>query len=376
MGVLIVHVITDLSTGGSQNALASLLTRLDRGRFDPAAVCLKNGDTPIAARLRAAGIPVIDLNMSGAARAPRVWRLWSLLDEMRPSIVHAWLFHAVTAARIAARLAGVPAVISSRRNINLGSPIREFVNRATSGLDDRVAAVSESARLIEVSRARVSPEKVVVIPNGVDPGAYGAPTPETRAAVRRSLGLPPETTLLGFVGRLHPVKGVDDLLRAARPVLNRFPTARILVVGDGEDRARLERLSSEVGVTSGVLFLGERTDVAFLLGGLDVFVMPSREEGMPNAVLEAMAAGVPVVATTTGGTAELVVHGSSGLLVTPGDVEGLSSAMASLVEDRFLSERLAAAARARAAAAFSIEETVRRTEALYEEILREKLGHR
>jgi glycosyltransferase involved in cell wall biosynthesis len=89
-----------------------------------------------------------------------------------------------------------------------------------------------------------------------------------------------------------------------------------------------------------------------------------------------MAAGVPVVATTTGGTAELVVHGSSGLLVTPGDVEGLSSAMASLVEDRFLSERLAAAARARAAAAFSIEETVRRTEALYEEILREKLGHR
>jgi glycosyltransferase involved in cell wall biosynthesis len=376
MGVLIVHVITDLSTGGSQNALASLLTRLDRGRFDPAAVCLKNGDTPIAARLRAAGIPVIDLNMSGAARAPRVWRLWSLLDEMRPSIVHAWLFHAVTAARIAARLAGVPAVISSRRNINLGSPIREFVNRATSGLDDRVAAVSESARLIEVSRARVSPEKVVVIPNGVDPGAYGAPTPETRAAVRRSLGLPPETTLLGFVGRLHPVKGVDDLLRAARPVLDRFPTARILVVGDGEDRARLERLSSEVGVTSGVLFLGERTDVAFLLGGLDVFVMPSREEGMPNAVLEAMAAGVPVVATTTGGTAELVVHGSSGLLVTPGDVEGLSSAMASLVEDRFLSERLAAAARARAAAAFSIEETVRRTEALYEEILREKLGHR
>jgi glycosyltransferase involved in cell wall biosynthesis len=374
MATRIIHGITDLSTGGSQKALVGLLTRLDRGRFEPAVACLKNGGTPLAGELRSAGIPVFDLSFTGRRRISGFVRFYALLETLRPAILHAWLFHAVLVSRIAARMAGVPIVISARRNVNLGSPLRERVNRLTAALDDRVIAVSEAARRVEILRGGVPPEKTVVIPNGVDPLAFGRPTPQAAERVRGSLGLPPQSILIGYVGRLHPSKGVDDLLRAFASVVRRFPRARLLLAGEGEERWRLEQLSSETGLAGAVFFLGDRRDVPFLLQGLDVFVMPSREEGMPNAVIEAMAAGLPIVATSAGGTQELIEHGCSGLLVTPGDVAGIAESIISLVADRERASTLACEARARASVSYSIGATVRRTEALYEELLREKFG--
>ncbi len=374
MATRIVHVITDLSTGGSQEALVRLLTRLDRGRFEPAAVCMKNGDTLLAGELRSSGIPVFDLNLTGRGGIAGLWRFFALLETLRPAILHAWLFHAVVVSRIAGRMAGVPIVISARRNVNLGSPLRELVNRMTAGLNDRVIAVSEAARRVEISRGGVAPEKTVVIPNGVDPLAFGRPTPQAGARARNALGLPPHSILIGYVGRLHASKGVDDLLRAFPPVLRRFPGARLLLAGEGDERPRLEQLSSAIGIAGAVHFLGDRADVPLLLEGLDVFVMPSREEGMPNAVLEAMAVGLPIAATSAGGTPELIEHGRSGLLVTPGDVAGIAESIISLVADRARATALAAEARARASASFTIGAAVRRTEALYEELLREKFG--
>jgi glycosyltransferase involved in cell wall biosynthesis len=371
--VRVLHVITDLTTGGSQIALSRLLARIDRTRFDPFVVCLKNGDAPLAAGIRDMNVPVFDLELTGPSRIGALARAYRVFDEIRPAIVHAWLFHAVLVSRFAARMTGIPIVISARRNINLGSPLRERVNRITAPLDDRVIAVSEAARRTEIARSGVSDDKVVVIPNGVDTAAVPVAHAAARAALRRELRLPPDSTVVATAGRLHPSKGIDDFLRAASIVSPRRSDVRFLVIGDGPERSPLERLAADLRVEARALFLGERGDLASLLAGSDLFVLASREEGMPNVLLEAMAAALPVVATSAGGTAEVIAHRSTGLLVPPGDVEAIAEAMYALLDDAGAAAAMAARARQAVAESFSIDATVRRTEALYEELLREKL---
>ena len=371
--VRVLYVITDLSTGGSQVALGRLLARIDRSRFDPAVMCLKNAATPLASQIRAMDIPVVDAGITAPWRTGGLVRVYRYVDDLRPVIVHAWLFHAVLAARLAARMTGVPVVISARRNVNLGSPLREALNRMTAPLDDRVIAVSEAARKTEIARTGVVGDKVVVIPNGVDIGAAATANPPARAALRRELRLPPDSTVIATAGRLHPSKGIDDFLRAAAIVSTRRSDARFLVAGDGPERDALARLSRELHLDDKTIFLGERSDLPSLLAGIDLFVLASREEGMPNVLLEAMAAEVPVVATAAGGTAEVVAHRSTGLLVPPREVEAIADAMCAMIDDDDdAAAAMAARARQSVAASFSIDTTVRRTQDLYEELLREK----
>ncbi len=369
-------MITGLATGGSETALESLLARLDRDRFSPTVVCLKDGNTRIADEIRALNVPVIDLGLVSPARAGALWRLYTLLAEQRPLIIHAWLFHAVVVARLLGRMTGVPIVISARRNINLGSPFREMVNRMTIGADERVIALSEAARRVEIERGGAAPDNVTVVHNGIDIGLYPPLTPRMRADARSRLALPPAATLVGTVARLHPSKGVDDFVRAAGRVLAKVPGARFVVVGDGKERAALDRLAGELGIPDKVHFVGERSDVRSLLAGLDLFVLASREEGLGTALLEAMAAGVPVVATSVGGIVEVVEDSVSGILAPPGDVDRLADSIVTMLDNRELADRLAKNGRRRVTEMFSIEATVEKTQKLYEELLETKLGQR
>jgi glycosyltransferase involved in cell wall biosynthesis len=374
MGVPIVYVITGLATGGSETALESLLARLDRDRFQPTVVCLKSGNTRIGDEIRSLNVPVIDLDLVSPARVGALWRLYTLLVEQRPFIIHAWLFHAVVAARLLGRMTGVPIIISARRNINLGSPFRETVNRMTIGADERVIALSEAARRVEIERGGAAPDKITVIYNGIDIGLYPPVTPRMRADARSRLALPPAAALIGTVARLHPSKGVDDFVRAAARVLVRLPGARFVVVGDGGERTALDRLADELGIADKVHFVGERSDVRLLLAGLDLFVLASREEGLGTALLEAMAAGVPVVATSVGGIVEVVEHSVSGILAPPGDVDRLADSIVTMLDDRELADRLSKNGRQRIAEKFSIETTVEKTQRLYDELLEARLG--
>jgi glycosyltransferase involved in cell wall biosynthesis len=195
-----------------------------------------------------------------------------------------------------------------------------------------------------------------------------------RAAARGALGLPDGVKLVGTVARLHPSKGIDGLIAAAARVVTRLPHTRFLLVGDGTERAALERLAHELGIAEHIVFLGERRDVRFLLAGLDLFVLPSREEGMGIVLIEAMATGIPVVATATGGIVEVVEDGVSGFLVPRGDANALAESIILALSAPGRAEQVSANARRRAAAMFSIDTTVHRTEQIYEELLREKLG--
>lgn len=361
------HFITELDTGGAQKALARLLARLDRRRFDPAVVCLYNGDKAMAQEIRALGIPVTDLGMTAKWRWDAMWRLYRVLRRERPTILHTWLFHANLPGRVLGRLARVPIIICSERTMAMESEWRYRLNRWTIGLVDRVTAVSANVRHFCISHIGLPAEKLIVIYNGIE--LLEKPL-ASRQEVRAELALPPDTLAIGAVGRLDLVKGVNFLVQA----LSQVDGGHLAVIGDGTERAALEALADSLGMADRVHWAGHRRDVPRLLPAFDLFVQPSLHEGLPNTVLEAMAAGLPVIATAVGGTPEVVLDGVTGLLVPPRDPHALAEAITRLLDLPDLRRRMGQAGRKRVERHFSIEETVRQTEALYETLLLEK-GH-
>ncbi len=365
MSITVLYLITELDVGGAQVALLRMLKGLDRARFSPAVACLYNGDRSIAREIRALNIPVFDARMRSKRDILALWRLYKEIRRIQPTILHAHLFHANLPGRILGRLAGVPIVICTEHSMALESELRYRLNRWTIGLVDRVVAVSANVRDFCISHIGLPPEKVTLIYNGIELPADPRISPEMARAI---LGLPSKGKVLGAVSRLDPAKGIDVLIRAMPCVEN----ATLVIVGDGAERAFLEELARELGVSGRILWAGYRPDVHKLLPAFDVFVQPSRFEGLPTTVIEAMAAGLPVVATAVGGTPEVVEDGVTGLLVPPADPAALAQAINHLLGDPPLRLALGRAGRERAAKQFSVEQMVRQTEALYMELCREK----
>lgn len=369
----VLHLITELSIGGAQTAVLRLLAGMDRDRFSPTVVCLYNGGASVAQQIRKQGTPVIDLGMADWWRWDALGRLFRLLRRDRPTILHTWMFHANILGRIVGRLAGVPIIITARRNAKIGGNTREFLKRVTACLDDRVIAVSDLVRQAEIDRTGAPPEKVETICNGIDV-AQLPPNEQARTETRKRFGIPFDAPLIGSVGRLHPQKGYSDLLAALVLVRNRAPATRLLLIGDGKLRSDLEAQAQATGLSESVIIAGTRTEIPEILAAFDLFVLPSVWEGMPNAVLEAMFSELPVVATMVGGTPEVVHDGVTGLLVPPGDPEALAKTIETLLADPDRARAMGRAGRQRVIDHFDIRTTVRRTEALYEELLQEKLG--
>jgi sugar transferase (PEP-CTERM/EpsH1 system associated) len=370
--VKLLYFITELNIGGAEKVLVHILKHLDRSRFDPAVVSLYGGDGPIADEIRALDVPVTDLGMSAKWRLDALWRLYRLLRRERPAILHTSLFHANTLGRIVGRLARVPIIVTWRQNVDIGGRVRELINRWTTRLDDRVVAVSRLVRDAEVERARVSPDKVTIIYNCVDTDVYTARGPRAAAQVRKNLGIAPDTLLVGTVGRLHPQKGIADLITAMMQMKLLVPNARLLLVGEGQLRDGLEILAESLCVSDVVVFAGARTDVPQILSALDLFVLPSLWEGLPLALLEAASVGLPVVATAVGGTPEVVMDGVTGLLVPPRDPDALAEAILTLLHDPDLRQRMGQAGQERVREHFSVEQMVKETEGLYQRLLAEK----
>jgi len=320
----------------------------------------------VAQQIRALGIPVTDLGMTAKWRLDALWRLYRLLRRRHPTILHTWMFHANIPGRVLGRLAGVPIIISGERTMGQESRWRYWLNRITDPLTDRVVCVSQLVADFVVAEVGIPRHKTIVIPNGIDARAFER-LPAQREA-RAGLGLPLDSTLVGTVARLDPVKRLDVLLQALAS-LNDVYT---IIVGDGPERTRLEALSKQSEIGGRVHFAGQQEDVRPWLAAMDVFALSSDWEGMSNALLEAMAASLPVVAAAVGGTPEVVVDGVTGLLVPPRDPDALAQAITRLLRDPDLRRRMGCAGRERVEQHFSIKETVRQTEALYETLLREK----
>jgi glycosyltransferase involved in cell wall biosynthesis len=230
--------------------------------------------------------------------------------------------------------------------------------------------VSESARALYLHRVGGDPARARVIYNGVDPARFAAPV--DRAKVRRSFGLSEEDRAIVSLGRLRRQKGHDVALRAMTEIAAAEPRARMLVVGDGPERARLEKLHARLGLAGRAIMTGQREDVPGILAAADCLVAPSRYEGFGLAVAEAMAAGAPVVASRVDSIPEIVEDGVSGLLVRPGDARDLARGVVRVLGDAELARSLGERGRARVAERFTLDRMLRAYEELYENVLRAK----
>lgn len=364
--VPIAFCITELDRGGAERALSSLVLGLDRQRWSPHVFCL-GPRGHYADVLEASGIPVRCFNGHGPRSLPRVlWQLTFALRRLRPALLQTFLFHGNLIGRIAARLAGIPVVVSGIRVAERRSPWYGRLDRWTNGLVDHNVCVSQGVAEFSIRETGLKPGKITVIPNGVDFEAFANAIPADLASLGLNTGAPVVIT----VARLEEQKGISDLLQAAVSVLKDRPDCQFLIVGDGRDRRLLEALAASLGIATAVWFVGSRPDVPALLRASSVFVLPSLWEGMPNALLEAMAAGLPVIATDVEGSREIVRSADLGLLVTPRNPETLANAILRLLRDPEFSARIAHASQRIVQERFTEHAAVASYVDLYEKLMR------
>lgn len=292
-------------------------------------------------------------------------RLARLFRRTKTEIVHTRNAEAFFYGFLGAKLAGVRALIHSEHGRVLpDSPRRMALQRWLLRFTDAAFSVSDQLRRDLITHLRVPDGRFETIYNGVDVTRIAS---ADRASARRAFGVADDEIVIGSVGRLVPVKNYELLLRAFSRLRAR---TRLVFIGEGPERAKLEGVAATCGITSRTTLLGHREDVADLLVGLDVFVLPSRSEGMSNTLLEAMAAGVPVMASDVGGNREIVEDGRSGLLFASEDEAGLSERLTSLVDDLSLRARLGRAGSDRVIREFSMGSMIRKYETLYERVAR------
>jgi len=368
----ILYLITDLKNGGAQALLRNLLNKINRTRFNPSVACFYGGDSPIGDELRDMGITVTDLKMIHYLRFDALWRLYLLLRDESIIVLHGSLFHANITARLVGKIAKIPIIITWRHSISLGGKWRDWVKKLTSSLDDRVVAVSDNVMRAEIDTAGIAERNIEVIYNGIDVKNYYFQNQEICTRIRKELSVPEGSFLIGFVGRFHSVKGVNILLDAYSRVIREITDTKLIVVGDGEIRKQLELDADSFGVTQQVVFTGVRNDIPEILTALDILALPSYSEGFGLVLVEAMASGVPVVATNVGGIPEVVQDSETGILVNPGAPDELAAAILRLYNDQELRERLSRLGQECVESNFRIQETARKTEYLYLKLLKEK----
>jgi glycosyltransferase involved in cell wall biosynthesis len=349
--VRVLLIIDSLSVGGAERHLVDLARRL-RDRGDTVVVACSTGG-PGADELEAAGVPVEVLCRRLVKRRLSVawaWRIRRLVSTFDPDVVHAHLHAATWAAALALVGSRRPLVMTDQTEGPWRGPLAGAISTWAYARADRVIAVSEAIahRLGDYGVPR---EKISVVRNTVVPGR-----PVERAARGRTVGV---------IARLVPEKGIEDFLDAMAGLRGEDGTTRAVIVGDGPLRGALEGRCASLGLDGAVTFWGERRDARSLLQEFDVLAVPSRAEGTPLTILEAMWAGVPLVATTAGGIPEQIRDGREALLVSPGDVAGLRAALRRVLDDHALAGRLAANARRRAATAFSPDRMVDAIVAVY-----------
>lgn len=358
--IKVAYLIDTLERAGAEKQLLTVATHLDRERFEPVVLCLARTG-PFEAELRRAGVPVVLIGKRhklaiGALRRLRAW-----LRAERPEVLHTWMFTCNLFGRLAAR--GLPVrTLATEVAADVGKAAwRLRVDRWLAPATDAFYVNSATVAAFYRERCGIPPERVTVIPNGV---RVEAVEPLERAA----LGVPDGAFVVCCAGRLSPEKGFDRVIEALAGEPLRGRVVYLVVAGEGPLREGLAAHAARLGVGDRVRLLGYRDDLQQVIRAADAFVLASLHEGMPNALMEALAQGRPCVATAVGGVRELMVDGESGLVIGESDPRLIAEAIARLMDAPELAARLGRAARDRMATRFSIEENVRRFEALYESL--------
>lgn len=370
--IRIVYTIKSMEVGGSQTHLLQVLRLLDRRRFDPVLYCL-TGEGVLQENVRALDVPVIDggarSGFKGRQSLAAILRLARYLRRERADVVHNYLLRANAVGSVAARLAGIPVVLCSKRGCHERRGLELAGARLGNWLADRVTANADAVREFVHDNEGCPLRKFVVIPSGVDTERF-RPTPGDDYKTR--LGLPPHAPVVGIVTRMRVRKGVEEFLRAMIQVRERHPMVQTVIVGEVELDPDLRQLVTKSGMDDGLHLLGRRSDMPEVLSAFDVFVLSSHDEGMSNAILEAMAMEKPVVATDVGGTGEVIRDGQSGLLVPPKDSAALAVAINEMLVAPERAREMGRLGRRIVRDGFSAQTMVRQMEELYLQLLHER----
>jgi len=375
----VLHLITSFEVGGTERQAVELLKRIDRRRFDVSLATLRlegplyQEVAPILPR-----VPQFPLtSFYNANAAKQLMRLCGWMIRERADILHAHDFYAGLLGAAAARLAHVR-VIACQRHMRLSDRrAHEWGTRLTHRLAHRVLVNSEAIRDHILAGGHIAPEKIVVIHNGLSAAVErsileSGGRAKRRAALLRELNLDEGAKLIGLVARLQPVKGHRYFIEAAGRIAAVEPKAHFLLVGDGALRREIEEQAARLGVSDRVHLLGDRNDADLVPAGFDIAVLASLHEGLPNAVMEAMAAGAPVVATAVGGTTELIIDGATGFLVPPADADAMAQRILDALRNPEWSAQMAAQGRRRALSQFGMRRMVESVERLYDEMEEER----
>ena len=367
------HVVHGLRSGGMELGVVKLVNRLDPASVR-SAIC---STTPAARSLKCELPPAVslfELRRRNGNDPMLVRDLYRLFRRERPHVVHTHAWGTLVEGLVAARLARVPVVVHGEHGtLQLKAHQRWVQKRAWASVDQ---LLSVSSRLAErISRETAFPlTRIRTIRNGVDLSRFGH---LPREAARATLSLPADARIAVAVGRLVPVKDHLTLIEAIGALRRRGVDVSLAIAGEGALRAALVERAAALGIRDQVYFLGHRSDIEVVFAAGDVFVLSSESEGLSNTILEAMASGLAVVATSVGGADEMVQDGLTGVLVRPGARDELASALAAVIEDDVLRRQMGAAGRARAEAEFSLSTMVQRYESMYVELAaRKSASHR
>ena len=371
----VLYLVDSFNIGGTETQAVELARRMDPAKYDVTLACLRK-EGPLLERLHGSAVNVVEFHPKGGIDSPRglyqLARMVAYLRRGKIDVVHAHDLWSNMIGLVAAKLAGVPVIVTSQRDLShgdwyLGSR-KKWLRRAQNAS----SVVLTNACMIRqglVSQEGLAADKVRVIYNGVDLDRFVS-SPSLRAKLFPGME---RAKLIVLVGNMHTdVKGHPTLIAAAPEVVSRFPQARFVLVGDGEKRKAFEAAAQGAGVGGNFMFMGRRNDVADILAACDIAVLPSAAEGMPNAVLEYMAAGLPVVASAVGGNLEVIADGATGLLVPARNPGALGETLSRLLADDVLALRLARNGRELVEQRFSFERLTREVGALYEELLQAK----
>ena len=366
------HLVDSLQIGGTESQAVELARRLDPACYAVTLGCLK-AEGPLFEALQGSSVEVREFFPRGGLDSPRglyqVLRL-SLFLRSGFDVVHTHDLWSNLMGIPAAWMAGVPVIVSSRRDLShldwYRAGRRKWLRRI-QGLSDIVLANANCIRDRLIADGDFAAEKVRVIYNGLDVEKFGG---IRRAGPQPFPGGDAQKKTIALIGNMHSdVKGHTFLVAAAPMVVREFPDVRFVLVGDGERRTEIEQQVASLGLQRNFVFLGKRNDVAEILAHCDIGVLPSVAEGLPNAVLEYMASGLPVVVSSVGGCLEIVKDGETGLLVPPRSSEAMGAALLRLLGDPMFCRRLGECGQAHVRCNFSFERLVEQVHGLYTELL-------
>ncbi len=353
--------------GGLENMVTNLVNHIDPNRFKSTIISFAPLK-PLHNRVHLKRVQVISLNKKGGNNLVLIFKIYRILKKIGADIVQTHNWGTALEGILGAKLARIPGIVHAERGTIEEKKFNIVLQRFLWGFADQVLSVSEAHSKKLTNIIGFAHEQIKPIVNGVDTERF-FPNPEIKGETRKKLGLKNDSLCIGTVGSLRLVKNQLLLVKACKAILPHFNHVEVLIVGEGPLESQLKQEVKALGLSEQIHFAGGQTDIPEILNALDIFVLPSRSEGMPNALLEAMACGISTIATSVGGVPEVIEDGKNGILITSEDELHLTRALTELIRDHEKRHTIGIEGRRRMVSHFSLKKMVSEYQWLYESLL-------